>query len=806
MNTHGHGEVAEEAGLPLLNDTFPRLSSLHAMHLGNWLTDVSQAVDPVAYATVASKGRGAVDAADGFRKSIEATVEEALGAMLEHAPVVVRGPAKRVLARVRDLLGQQANKSKQVLLKCIDELFAAQDQERDSRVGQFFRSIFLVIGYFKFVHPASAGKPPRMDFECYMRVFGRPKDTRGGAGSNPALDRPGAYTQYYPHEHLDRPEILPPQDPPVYSPGKQTGPDNALKSGASPGTRAKKEARQYRPDLYSYLRDDMEMTAGLLGEVDRDLRTILARAGLKPLFAGSPDLSSLERNPEWHICLAKLGHALHQVEDFFAHSNWVELVVDRGGPAAYAKFLPHRAPVDLLNRARTVVEKRLRRHLTSAQKDWRLHPSERWVVTGYFDFHDTFVSLLHLTEEAWGGDVPDPWAELDAAGKKLQELREKPSEAVAGVQRLLRQSLDLLTDPRAAQDDPENDVAKLYRERIGRDVDRLRRPPVQKELAERIAKEAPQLANAPPEIRDAFFQALVLGSQAAGARGLYQSIKTVSEFVLDPAGWLLDQLPEKLKDAFVFYARERLYDFVAMDRLGCHSLMAKDHGLEPLYEPNKQCATAVHYFIVKTLLRFRDDGAPAQIDWLQLLEFFLRNPVAPKNGRRASVKAPVAIMHVVQKDEQLDSPVERFSLTKRYRRTAANPGTFTWRTIADANFNTKGLSDAKAAKIVNLTLRDSGWGYPVTPPNYAFKAGVRLWIPDQLVKRQAPVASDAEPEWFQIVIDKGWKVFRDKSDPNTPLKPYTPSPISKQDFGTIISDGHRMRMQARQEYRPAPKQ
>lgn len=806
MNTHGHAEVAKEAGLPLLNDAFPGLASLEALHLGNWLTDVSQAVDPVAYASVASKGRSAVDAIDQFRKTIESAVEEALGAMLEHTPAVLAGPAQRELIRVRELLGKRADEVKKVVLNSIDDVFAGKDQERDSQLGQFFRSIFLVIGYFKFVHPESAGKPPRMDFECYMRVFGRPNDTRGGAGSNPALDRPGAYTQYYPHEHLDRPELIPPQDPPIYSPGRQTGSDNTLSAGASPGTRAKNDRRPFRPDLYSYLRDHMEMTAGLLCEVDRDMRAILGRMGLKPPFAGNPRLATLDHDPEWHICLAKLGHALHQVEDFFAHSNWVELVVDRGGAAAYDKYLPRRAPADLLNRARTVVEKRLRRHLTSPEKNWTSHPPEKWVVTGYFDFNDTILSLLHLTEEAWGGEVPDPWAELDEAGKKLQELREKPSEAVAAAQRLLRQSFDLLTDPRAAQADPDNDVAKLYHERFGHDIDRLRRPKVQEDLAKRIASEAPLLAKAPPEIRDTFFRALVLGSQASGARDLYKSIKTISEFVVNPAGWLLRQLPEKLKDAVVFYTRERVYDFVAMDRLGCHSLMAKDHGLKPLYEPNKQCATAVHYFTVKTLLRFREDGAPADIDWLRFLEFFLRNPAAQNTASRQLVKASVSILYEVQKDDQLDSPIERYSLTKRFRRTAANPETFTWRTIADANFNTKGLSDEKAREVINQTLRDHGWGYPVKPPNYAFKTGVRLWIPDQLVRRQALVARSTEPNWFEVVMDKGWRIFRDKSDPNTPLKPYIPSAISKDEFKTIISRGRQLRMLARQQYRPAPNQ
>jgi hypothetical protein len=54
MNTHGHENVAQEAGLPLLRKTFnvrmgnPRFN---AFYLGNLRTDLSQLVDPVAFTT-----------------------------------------------------------------------------------------------------------------------------------------------------------------------------------------------------------------------------------------------------------------------------------------------------------------------------------------------------------------------------------------------------------------------------------------------------------------------------------------------------------------------------------------------------------------------------------------------------------------------------------------------------------------------------------------------------------------------------------------------------------------------------------
>jgi hypothetical protein len=810
MNTNGHAEIAEEAGLPLLRDTFGNtLKSLRAVQLGNWLTDVSQAIDPVAYASAAQKSSAlASSAVDQLRAAMDSLVEEVLGAMTEYMPDPGAAVAGRVLERLRDVVGRRGDEAKRTLLGAIDQVFSSQSDERSSRLGEFFRSTFLVIGYFKFVHPELPGKPPRMDFECFMRVFGRPNDARGAINSSPALDRPGAYTQYYPHEHVDRPELLPPRDPAVYSPGVQVeGVDNAVKAGSRPGMRAGKRRRDVRPDLYSYLRDNLEMTAGLLAEVDRDLRRLIRSLKLKQPFAGDPKLLSLERNPEFHLSLAKLGHALHQVEDFFAHSNWVDLAVQRRGSGYLDKFLPKQTSSEFLDRARTVVEKRLRRHLTSPKPDWRAHDKEKWVVTGYFDLRDTLVSIIHLAEEAWGGDVPDPYAAADKALKELKETQERPSAVVAAAQKLLRESLDFLSDPETAQLDSDNEIARLYAKNVGKDLKRLTLPPVQKEFAARISEEAPLLANAPGEVREALFTALVVGSQLRGGMGLYKSLRTLGAFVSNPVDWLLKQLPEKLRDAVVFYARERVYDAIAMDRLGCHSLMAKDHGLEPLYEPNKQCATAVHYFIVKTLLRFREESAPEHVDWLALLEFFLQNPTvaAPSVGQR--VKVSVSVNHTVKEGEQLDTSDSRYSLTHRYRQTAVSPAKFTWRTIADANFNTSGLSDKKARQIINATLRDRAWGVPVRPPNYAFKSGIIIRIPAQKIERQVPAAATDAPEWYDTVMEKDWKVFRGSKDPDTgaeipPLEPYKPEPVARSIVDAIVTKGRRMRMEARQAYRP----
>ena len=47
MNTAGHHSVADTAGLPVLKEAFARVGAsprLNCFYMGNWLTDVSQAV------------------------------------------------------------------------------------------------------------------------------------------------------------------------------------------------------------------------------------------------------------------------------------------------------------------------------------------------------------------------------------------------------------------------------------------------------------------------------------------------------------------------------------------------------------------------------------------------------------------------------------------------------------------------------------------------------------------------------------------------------------------------------------------
>lgn len=794
MNTHGHEDVANTAGIPLLRETLGKdKKSLRALYLGNWLTDVSQAVDPVAYWSASQKGKGGVDSGvETLKKGIEQFVKDFVASVFAFDPGST--VQQRVLTSLNDKIEQYAKTATAALHGMIDYFIAAHTNERDSRVAKFFRDCFLVKGYFKFVHPAASKQPPRMSFDGFMRVFGRPDDTRG-AGANPADDRPGAYTQYYPHEHVDRPEVLPPQDPAVFQPGKEL-PNTPLRlgPGKQDGTRSPRNRKRLDPDLYSYLRDHMEMTAGLLAETDEAFEKALKK-----------DIR--DDDPNWYVTLAKLGHALHQVEDFFAHSNWVELAVKRLGSAYVTKLIPPTLGIDMVDRANTTFRKRLKRHLTTPLKDWRQHEDEDWVVTGFFDFSDTLISLAHVSEEIFGLHVPDPYAKGYALGRKVEEAVEDPATVEHQLEKVMRQTMDFLQNPVRELDNPDNKIAKSLVDRFGKDVNKLRRPEVADAVARQVAGETEFLNSAPKLVQDAFFRVIVDGSRVITigkfAWSLYEVIHGIVDFLDDPIAWFADFLPKELKklffEALKFYGKERFYDWIGASRIGCHSLLAKDHGLEPFFDQSKACATAVHWYVVNTLLRWKANPKSDYIDWLDLLEYFLRNPLPPAGYGETATDAAVTIVHITQPDDQLKT------LTQKYAPRAI--GRFTWRSIADVNYNTTGLRDQEAADVINRILRDSGMGYPVTPPNYAYKKNVRVLIPQQRIKVPLCEEPAGESLWYKEVFDKGWEVFRGMDDDTTqtstaPLQHHTPIVIGATDLQGIITRGKKLRREAREAYRP----
>ncbi|GHI00982.1 HET-C-related protein [Neobacillus kokaensis] len=802
MNTHGHEDVSTIAGIPLLEEAFGKdMKSIKALHLGNWLTDVSQVIDPVTFTSGANGLKDGIDSIiDRIKKPIDQTLDEWSSTLFEIEWI----DGKKIFKPLKVELNSFVQDLKSELYSLIDFFTGMHTSQRDYRIANWFRDAFLLIGYFKFVHPEAPGWPERMNFDCFMSVFGR-KDQL--FSTNNAADRPGSFTQYYPHEHLDRPEILGVKGPKLYEPGRQERHfPFRVEPSKHPGPRSSKLREKIDPDLYSYLRDYIQMTAGLLAEVDLEFEQVFKK--------GIPR----DHDPIWHLTLAKLGHALHQVEDFFAHSNWFELAAKTMGQEFLTKLIPKKTNLEMIDRLSTAYQKRLKRYLTVPMEDWHQHPDEEWVVSGYFDMQDSFISIMHLAQELIGWDAPDPYAQIHEAVQTVKETVEKPKTILQKVQKKLQETMDFITNPKKALEDPENEIAKWLEETFGKDAKKLVRPTVSRKIAEKIAKETDFFRDMPPEVLEAFLNLIVEGTRnityLKWEKNYYETIKTLTEFYQGPAAWVRKWIPEKIKeklfDVAKFYGFDRFYDFIGAGRIGCHSLMAKDHKDAPFYEKQKECATAVHWYIVKTMLRWKEKKDAEYINWLELLEYFLKNPLPP-NEKSYIITIPVTIVHTVKYKEQLKSDELHYSLEDLYKYRSVNPSQFSWKSIADINFNTYGMSLEDTRNAINQILKDRNWGTKVTHPNYAFKPGLKIFIPQQKAKLKIYSLPDDQNPWFKAVLDKGWKVFKGYEDDDSgtsqpPIEHHTPKKISINELKTQIAHAKRMRMEAREKYRPSFRQ
>jgi len=584
MDTHGHEECARDAGRPQLAAALGRVGKngwrLEAFYLGNWLTDVSQAVDPVAYAEASGK------------------VDSALRS-------VIRGV--RAIPLAPDAILDPVAEAIEALRERIHGALGVLRGGRSSPAGRALKKGFLVIGYFKFVHPSQPGQPARMDYDAFKHVF----DQR--------------YTQYYPHEHLDRwPKSLTERG--GIAAGRAGG--TITPDGRGTGSSS------LNPHIYSYLREDLEIAAGLLASVDQEWARLT-------FDRGGPWTS--DGDPAWNEWLAKLGHALHALEDYFAHSNFIELALKHLGDAA---MLPRPAGrLALANGDEDIFLKRLKRYsATTADTTsrWRTLTDEDYVATGYFDFVDTIHSISHVAGDLWdqhghgGGD--SHWDRKIGRYMRTVILEVKRRTA----------STPTVTDAQAGA--------------IARQVvtDQFSHgDPDARQAADEL------LHQCPAEVRDAFFEGVGLFCMKTPgvAITLYDAIETASEFmdfIEAPFHWLADKIraiPEWIKEQIhdiVDPPLKQLLDthLLGRFRVGCHSLMAKDYAWESnhpvinqIYRRAKNCSKGVHWYVVKTITRWSTattisaprtlrDEAPAvatvnvrqSVDWLELVECLLRHP------------------------------------------------------------------------------------------------------------------------------------------------------------------------------------
>lgn len=775
MNTHGHEEIATEAGIPLLEEAFgsgshkPRVT---AFYLGNWITDLTQVFDPVAIA----HGRDKI--VEMVENSFDTTLNS-IHYLDNNTPL----PLSTLLEK--DSILRQLKKEIVEDISTVFNHLISNTADSPSRWLKIVEPGVLLKGYFKFVQPHEPGQY-RMDLSAYIGIFN------------------ALFRQYYPYEHMDRPAH--PTPAPISSEHVQyddrpaTGPRNSHNSHSS------------SPDLYWYLRDYIQIIAGRLTDLDLNWASRYLSTSPPP-----------DTDFEWNLGLAKLGQAIHGIEDFYAHSNFIEhaakIMGDRYLPLSFQFFDKRR------------FLKRLKKYdYGNVPEDWTLNGPEDYVVTGYFDFVDTMFSLSHILEEGIAGFAIHP---VDGT----RHLRmvwdyvldpERFDERIGD--KIVADFLEIVTDPNQFSSNNKQNlvlsaVKKVVDESFLGDIDKfieaLKKPSA-------TPSDFAALFRAMPVFQD--LQALIDSNQssasieAAGVilagflnfvrllmvpiqgglagKSTYDAIKTVEEFAANPLLWIEKEITKQvavyIANVALFVAKETFYESKGMERIGCHSLIAKDHGNEVLYEEMKSCTTAVHYYIVKTLLRWRDLGfatnAPSQqwVDWLELLEHFTMHPLA---GVVCTIEKqlPVSKSHLLTTSDRgktFDQLLK--DLAKQYQPTTLMP--------AGTSFDMHAVLKENVSHIIhrhkNFAAAEETLSI-LLPPTIAVPLKLRRIIIPYI--RHAILVCDptaVDPRWYMIVMKDGWQAIKSRSGHS--LKYHTDRTNAAQQFKAA----DKLRKQLEAIYRP----
>jgi hypothetical protein len=752
MDAEGHKSIAE-VGERLLRGALKQSNPssrmrIGAFYLGNWLTDASQVVDPVAYRNVKGKMLA-------YTNSINSLFDR----MIMDAPSWMQ--------TVLDTdLGQLALKNARSQLhvaqtKLDDSVQALFGQGRSGALADAFRSLFKGVGYFKFVLD-DQGMPDAMDEASYFAVFD------------------AHFTQYYPHEHMDRPE-----EGGVYSTDKSDGPFNH---------RTKPLNSKY--DLYTYVRKDIKAAAGLVAYLDGGTHNPCTHPGWA-VGTFHPELSQFadkngtlhavsDDNIEWNLHLSMLGHALHNIEDFFAHSTFIDHA-SAGLPKLYKGF----SRLEDSNK----LSRRLKQWLPGFDEEtqsWERLANDTHVVTGFFDFNDTLISLAHLIDKVLGRPDTGVGHDVDQAIENTLEFE---------YCKFLTDTLEFVSNPMEVWEanDPSDDnydedtanmAVKLLHEQGGRDLRLLRKSdPTLNRLVGLLLRH-PLLRDRPPQVQQAFSDSVKnLGAVVGGvgtAITLYGVLKNVRDFFKNPLAYLSKYVGDLIYDYLVrygeVYIKNLLYVHMGALRIGSHSLIAKDGEPSLFFDAAMNCAKAVHWYIITQLTRHSNhrpvlvcrsgEGVENRaailqhewIDWLELLEYFLSHPFSHVETQSETLQLAGNVLHITRTDNHsVMSPDSLASIAAEYSDThlyvKGGPKELTWEVIADANFPTDGLSRHERMRRINDVLRNQPDAAVLTHDgvNYAFRGGVRIVIPYQRIDVATRRAKDVHLLWWKSVILEGWE-------------------------------------------------
>jgi hypothetical protein len=779
--------VADEAGLPRLRQAFADLGvqdvNLTAFYMGNWLTDISQVRDPNAGCPgvwASAAGRLLRDKIGGLVAPLVALIDELVGEQ--------DVPAE--FAATPQTAGSWIDQTKRILSEAVKEEVTEFVQEADllfkSLAGlapvllnELLTLLVKFAAYAKFAHADPLLGKPGLDFRVFTQVFAC------------------HFTYYFPHEHLDRPHCDFTGDAScAASWGRHalTSRDRIFANQLASGESA---IGSQSASTYAYLDECRRAAAALFTVIDRDWAAKYFTTGV-----------DYQNDPGFHQGLADFGHALHAVEDFFAHSTFIEHAAMLKG-AAYLRdqlYGPGRQQwipsatrrmleLDQSDFAATKVFRRLKRFDPDIERQesaagWAFLPDESNVVTGYFDCWDTMMSLLHMLEETLAFDASE--AAIDPFSDYLKRYREDRGdeflERIRNINATLNQQTvegRLRSDLRTLLDfyTEERRLGAVDEEAAARDIHATIRK-------KRLFRGVPA-AMLDVVVRLVYLlvdRALVKAQAGRISWNLYKLIETVSELFKDPIGFLAEPFNNKLTeggwfelkfitswiyrlyfedklDAVRFELKTKLHEMIGAYRVGSHSLLSKDYEDEPLFPQAFNCARALHWYIVETMCRWTDSAWLDQagdrttwVDWDELLSAFLRHPLTYEKEpvlTPESVSCPLWEVYQVQGEGETFRTIARNKLVGR----AFNGAEYgSYEELLVANLGTRHVfrrDDIAGTRVDDSAIAErviqTGMGVPdPSGHSYQLRPGLGVWIPMTL---EFSVDRTKETVWYAEMMD-----------------------------------------------------
>jgi hypothetical protein len=623
-----------------------------SMYLGNWLTDNSQIFAPDFFFDFQYNLPEYVQGIE----NILATTKEKANEILNSSELnyILSTEIKTDLTNwINKVLGTSVTYAGELKLKATNAKPNPEKFEYDSRDQwwMFALSILKLKGFNKFCR----AKSNRMSEDLFIKIVNSFIDEKKG-------DKTYQFklNQYYPNDHLDRAFdtqwIKDEGNKQIYA--NQWRKSQQIDNIADKEYKAKQfeeyenrgslrrncyDDKNVENNCYKYLQDYIK----ILGQKLNFLNAYF----VKPYILEGKQISK----DDFLILCAKLGHSLHGVEDFFAHSNYIELIVnniDRLNPQMDnpEKYFSQ----DAFKKNLSSYEKeRYTRAVPAAVRDFSqekaIKTEEINLTTGIFAEVDTLTSMYHLTFDVLEDKI-DEWIDGsnltdDPFIEMIQFFMESLADYIA------------LYDSLAA----EWKVEKKFNIKIIRFI-------LNKNTDPEVQKNNPALINAIDDkmleywvnvLNSLMEVATVMKIASGNIKLVLKFIQIILMTIFLPlviisfikrvlSALLLKKIIDPIAKMGLHYIKNKIANWIENDKLkldsakmyGTHSVLAKDEKFrnENWNYQAKRMAKFMDKFILVNMFIGTDTKNNMQINMEALLKKYLAHPCPDNSKKPAEIK------------------------------------------------------------------------------------------------------------------------------------------------------------------------